>query len=148
MSSRIYTIDPVQTIQPIPTFYKGITYRSRVEARWQIFFNRLNLHAVWEKEGYPLPSGWYLPDYWITTLEHFAEVKGKEFSDVEIERCRELAIATGFPVLLLPDVPAVQWYERCVPDGEDVIWDLYRFSGDVEAAVNAARSERFDRRSE
>lgn len=136
-------IDAVQTITPIPTIYGMITYRSRTEARWAKFFEVLGIEAHYEAEGYALPSGWYLPDWWLPQLGHFAEVKGKEFSDEEIGKCEELAHATGFPVLLLPGPPAVQAYER-VRWEDEAVWDLYRFGGDVEAAVAAAVNERFE----
>lgn len=139
-------IDVVQRIAPIPTVYGHVEYRSRTEARWSRFFEVLGLEAHYEAEGYPLPSGWYLPDWWLPSIEHFAEIKGPEFTESEIEKCVELAIATGFPVLLLPGPPADKCYERCSPEGDDVAWDLYRFHGNVEAAVAAAVNERFGKK--
>lgn len=49
----------------IPTIYNGIQYRSRLEARWAFFFNYLNIEYYYEYEGFQLPSGWYVPDFFL-----------------------------------------------------------------------------------
>lgn len=51
------------TIAPIPTRYAGCRFRSRLEARWAVFFDTLNLRWEYEPEGFRLPSGPYLPDF-------------------------------------------------------------------------------------
>lgn len=63
------------TIKPIETRYKGYRFRSRLEARWAIFFDALGLRWEYEKEGFFLPSGKrYLPDFYISGLGFF-EIK-------------------------------------------------------------------------
>lgn len=52
-------------IQPIQTQYKGYLFRSRLEARWAVFFDALGVRWEYEKEGYELPGGRYLPDFWL-----------------------------------------------------------------------------------
>ena len=64
-------------IKAIDTFYRGILYRSRLEARWAVFFHKLNLKFEYEAEGYQLPSGWYLPDFFIHDWDCFIEIKPK-----------------------------------------------------------------------
>lgn len=60
----------------IPTFYAGTTFRSRTEARWAVFFDRLNARWYYEYEGFETPDGSrYLPDFWLPTLNMFVEVK-------------------------------------------------------------------------
>lgn len=54
-------------IKPIETSYKGYRFRSRLEARWAVFFDGLRV-VTWEyeKEGYVLEDGtYYLPDFWF-----------------------------------------------------------------------------------
>lgn len=54
------------TIKAIETRYKGYRFRSRLEARWAVFFETLGLTWEYEKEGYDLgPLGYYLPDFWL-----------------------------------------------------------------------------------
>lgn len=53
-------------IKPIETKYKGYRFRSRLEARWAIFFDSLGISWEYEKEGYDLGDlGKYLPDFWM-----------------------------------------------------------------------------------
>lgn len=51
-------------IKPIETRYKGYRFRSRLEARWAVFFDALGLHWEYEPESFELPNGQrYLPDF-------------------------------------------------------------------------------------
>lgn len=46
------------------TIYDGYRFRSRLEARWAVFFNALGVKYEYEPEGFVLPSGKsYLPDF-------------------------------------------------------------------------------------
>lgn len=53
-------------ITPIPTRYAGCFFRSRLEARWAVFFDSLNIAWEYEPEAFSLPSGNYLPDFRLT----------------------------------------------------------------------------------
>ena len=60
----------------IETRYRGYRFRSRLEARWAVFFDSLGLDWEYEPEGYDLgDAGWYLPDFWIDSLDLWVEVK-------------------------------------------------------------------------
>ena len=51
-------------IQAIETEYNGYRFRSRLEARWAVFFDALGVRYEYEPEGFRLPGGdWYLPDF-------------------------------------------------------------------------------------
>ena len=50
------------TIAAIPTQYRGRMYRSRLEARWAAFFDRLG----WTHEYEPFDMGKWSPDFAIT----------------------------------------------------------------------------------
>lgn len=53
-------------IKPIETHYKGYRFRSKLEAKWGVFFDALGINWEYEPEGYVLPSGkYYLPDFLI-----------------------------------------------------------------------------------
>src|SRR5512137_1785686 len=74
-------------LKPIETTYKGYRFRSRLEARWAVFFDLLGLQWEYEPEGFKLPSGAaYLPDFRVYTpqgQECWYEVKPgkvKEYS--------------------------------------------------------------------
>lgn len=91
----------MERIQAIETVYKGYSFRSRLEARWAVFFDVLGFSWEYEKEGYYV--GWvyheencqamkhpyrekdcdctakrtmYLPDFWLKDTETWVEVKG------------------------------------------------------------------------
>jgi hypothetical protein len=92
-------------IQPIETTYKGYKFRSRVEARWAVVFDTLDIPWEYEKEGYSLPSGAYLPDFWLPTVTIdgqegvWFEVKGKYPTHHEYQLASELRMATNKPVV-------------------------------------------------
>lgn len=51
-------------MKAIQTSYKGYRFRSRLEARWAVFFDALGLRWEYETEGFDLgTAGWYLPDF-------------------------------------------------------------------------------------
>lgn len=67
------------TIQAIETEYAGCRFRSRLEARWAVFFDALGIKWLYEPQGFELPSGeWYLPDFHLTEMGLWVEVKGSE----------------------------------------------------------------------
>ena len=58
-------------LTPIETVYKGYKFRSRLEARWAVFFEEMGFDWSYEVEGFNLPSGArYLPDFFIKNHEH------------------------------------------------------------------------------
>lgn len=64
-------------MKAIPTFYKGISFRSRLEARWAVFFDLLNLNYWYEPEQYDFGEyGQYIPDFYLPDLGVFVEIKG------------------------------------------------------------------------
>lgn len=51
-------------IKPIETDYNGYRFRSRLEARWAVFFDALHVPYEYEPEGFDLGNGlYYLPDF-------------------------------------------------------------------------------------
>ncbi len=56
------------TIKPIETTYRGYRFRSRLEARWAVFFDAVALKWEYEPEGFVLPDKtWYLPDFRVVS---------------------------------------------------------------------------------
>lgn len=77
---------PARDISPIETRYADCLFRSRLEARWAVFFDTLGIEWQYEAQGYVCQprchlSGTapfrYLPDFWLPQWELFAEVKGQ-----------------------------------------------------------------------
>ena len=57
-------------IKAIQTKYKGRNFRSRLEARWAVFFQEMGYDWDYEVEGFVLENGeWYLPDFVVRTKD-------------------------------------------------------------------------------
>lgn len=119
-------------IKAIDTFYAGRLFRSRLEARWAVFLDALGRDWDYEREGYALPGGWYLPDFWLP-IEHpqhanagyFLEIKGQPPTDEEVKRCEELTDATKHQCILIYGTPVdgefVTMKTRLSPSGKTVL---------------------------
>jgi hypothetical protein len=182
-------------IKAIETQYKGYRFRSRLEARWAVFFDALGLKWEYEPEGFQFDDGTrYLPDFRIRGVdtnpdpfEFWFEVKsdlalvGKQ----EMGKMRRFA-GGGRVLILLCGVPELKSYPGVSPihsenidfEGGDFEWSYWLWSfrrrpwrdaqtggdedqgymsdgryhrggrgapmDDLKAAVNAARSARFE----
>lgn len=93
-------------IAAIPTTYAGVTFRSRTEARWAVFFDHLDIPWDYEPEGYELATAWYVPDFWLPKQGIFFEVK-PGVSPEGFDKCCELIIATGKPVCMSLGAPSI-----------------------------------------
>ena len=94
----------IQQVQAIQTRYRGHFFRSRLEARWAVFFDALGWNWEYEPQGFNLPeNGCYLPDFYVEPLSRhewstgpfWAEIKGKDPSRSELRKLRELSRVTG-----------------------------------------------------
>jgi hypothetical protein len=63
-------------MKAIETRYNGYRFRSRLKARWAVFFDTLSVQYEYEKEGYDLGQyGYYLPDFWLPAFSSWLEIK-------------------------------------------------------------------------
>lgn len=99
------------TIKAIETRYAGCRFRSRLEARWAVFFDTLGIEWQYEPEGFELPSGWYLPDFLLSLKQGrvWFEVKpgsrgDNPFSPLDDARLSELA-SESHPLYVSGDLP-------------------------------------------
>jgi hypothetical protein len=89
----------VPQVRALETNLWGYRFRSRLEARWAVFFDYLGEDWQYETEGFMLPSGPYLPDFFLPQMGLWFEVKGAAADAEEIQRCEELRYS-DYPVLL------------------------------------------------
>jgi hypothetical protein len=104
-------IDPSRLgLQPIETRYNGYRFRSRLEARWAVFMDVIGVPYEYEPEAYHLPSGNYLPDFYLPSIQTFAEVKPDPVPGVErvLNLLTELCVATGKNVTLFKGPPQIR----------------------------------------
>lgn len=86
--------------RPIETFYNGYKFRSRLEARWSIFFDSLNIKYEYEPEGFVLSDGTrYLPDFYLPQSDSFFEVKGI-MTDIDKHKVEQFIRDIGKPVTI------------------------------------------------
>lgn len=104
-------------MKAIETTYNGYRFRSRLEARWAIFFDCLKIRWDYETEGFILDNGqYYLPDFWLPGFDCYAEVKPKEFTPTEYKK----ALLLDHPCLLLdtsvPEIYHGYHVTKLIPD--------------------------------
>ncbi len=103
-------------MKAIQTKYNGYHFRSRLEARWAVYFDSLGVEWEYEKEGYHFEDGTnYLCDFWFPGLGMWGEVKGKELNDEEIKKAENLVKYSHKPILLLIGVPERKPYYAIEP---------------------------------
>ena len=103
-------------MKALNTYYNGYLFRSRLEARWAVFFDSCGVSWEYESQGYELKNGlWYLPDFllhdvWFNHAGYgkygkhdlYVEVKGFMSKD-DANKIR--AFAEEKPILLVEDIP-------------------------------------------
>lgn len=72
------------SLKAIETRYKGYRFRSRLEARWAVFFDALGLRWEYEPQGFDLGGVRYLPDFRVTSPQGMVtwyEIKPEQGGD-------------------------------------------------------------------
>ena len=97
-------------IKAIETRYAGCHFRSRLEARWAVFFDHLGIEWQYEPQGFAweagthvdqwgneekMEGGMYLPDFWLPSIQTWYEVKGEEPTDKENRIHWEFVVVSG-----------------------------------------------------
>lgn len=119
----------MEALKAIDTKYRNHLFRSRLEARWAIFFDAMGIDWRYEHEGYDLDGLYYLPDFWLPTFDGgiFVEVKPIEFNENELLKARQLVLKSGYPLWMAIGLPDFKVYEYIAleygNDKETVIWD-------------------------
>lgn len=114
-----------QKIKPIETVYKGYRFRSRLEARWAVFFDACGVDWEYEPEGYDLGGGlYYLPDFLLHGLvgrvegDLYVEVKGVMTKE-DAEKIRRFAGEKLVGEYCAPERPVLVVGK--IPDGSNMI---------------------------
>lgn len=80
-----------QLIKAIETRYNGYRFRSRLEARWAVFFDTAGIPYEYEREGYDLGGVRYLPDFWLPVHQLYVEIKPWDIGDFDTA-CQKIAL--------------------------------------------------------
>jgi hypothetical protein len=110
-------------IKAIETVYKGYRFRSRLEARWAVFFDALGIEWVYEPEGFELPDGSrYLPDFFVYIDKsrglregsgYWIEIKGQEPRADEIKKLSQLCQLTDHTGYIFSGLPSEKTWICC-----------------------------------
>ncbi len=136
------------TVQAIPTRYAGCHFRSRLEARWAVFFDTVGIPWEYEPQGQVCSKRLYLgdgvgtfpylPDFWLPEHRLWAEVKG-DLSDADLWRLLNAAASLssndgggchdsgGHDLVVLGPIPR--------PDTPLAPTCLHMHKGDLEASA-------------
>lgn len=99
-------------MKAIETKYKGYRFRSRLEARWAVFFDALGLQWEYEPAGFKTSKGAYLPDFFLPIVgggvwveikhEHLTKEERNDarvkLSDVSFQTGKKAIIFMGDPL--------------------------------------------------
>lgn len=101
------------SIQAIETEYRGVRFRSRLEARWAVYFDVTKIPWEYEVQGYSVNGRSYLPDFvlgenrseqWPEAFKVWVEVKGDP-EELDPAFLSEFSEETQRPVLVLGSIP-------------------------------------------
>lgn len=154
-------------MKPIETIYNGYRFRSRLEARWAVFFDALGVDYEYEPEGFQLDNGmYYLPDFrvkcWGTRgrickepFDLWIEVKGEmtKADEIKITKFAKKRLLDGMgyefvnPILVVNCIPSkpLDFNESWETMGNTNICPFnYQFvDGDYFGAMPAAHNGKF-----
>lgn len=130
-----------QNIKAIETRYKGYRFRSRLEARWAVFFDAMGIPYQYEPEGYVLKDGThYLTDFFLPNVRGGLWVEIKPDGKVEPEAGRRMellvestrfdgTVISGEPMNNINDDGRFNWWFYCMHDDSGSVWSdgPYRF---------------------
>lgn len=138
------------SLKVIETRYKGYRFRSRLEARWAVFFDALGVRYEYELEGFDLgKAGWYLPDFYLPDADKWIEIK-PAWPDTEDLNKVAAFIGTGYfaDCRRCDGVAMVgrDWATSLVCSCGDRWKDPSPDGERVASAIVAAKSERFEYR--
>ena len=114
-------------IKAIQTKYKGYKFRSRLESRWAVFFDALDIKWQYEPDGYELDGGVrYLPDFFLPLAPnkwcaldkypgagYWIEVKGGKPTAAEVDKMKELCLVSRHHGYMVYGVPGEFAPIRC-----------------------------------
>lgn len=94
-------------VKAIETVYNGYRFRSRLEARWAVFFDAAGIEYEYEPEGFELEDGTkYLPDFYLPEYDWYVEIKPPRKGSVEdIIRASKFVGEKIKVLLLLGNIP-------------------------------------------
>lgn len=104
----------MSTLRAIETVWRGYRFRSRLEARWAVFFDALGVSWEYEPEGFETSAGWYLPDFRLTgqsVPDLYVEVRPKNEFEPKVSALNGGFAGTGLHCQFVYGDP-FSWFEH------------------------------------
>lgn len=135
-------------IKAIETEYKGYRFRSRLEARWAVFFDEIGAKWEYEPEGFQLEDGTkYLPDfllhdvrgrgaYMMDKFDIYIEIKGV-LTQEDLHKVQMFQK----PIIIFGQIPDATWREYESAGRHYAYWDFDFGKDDNDRFYNLEFSE-------
>ena len=89
-----------ERMKVIETVYRDYRFRSRLEARWAVFFDSVGIPYEYEPEGFEMSDGTkYLPDFYLPDSDDYFEVKGY-MTEYDMHKIRKFMDESHKPVTI------------------------------------------------
>lgn len=155
-------------MKPIPTEFEGVQFRSRLEARWAVFFSAMEIPYVYEPRPFNIQNlGIYCPDFLLLNGQYLAEVKPEWPTSLEILKARgAIPLANVIGTIILIGQPEYKGYwmltqQDGIADEQPVMFELGKivqaqdwqiaygtkkdtFDTNYARAINLAMHSKFD----
>lgn len=127
-----------QQVKAKPTKYNGVLFRSRLEARWALFFDLAGIRWKYEVQTFNLGNVHYLPDFYLPALNSWIEIKPKVSKPPKEwkSKCRQVSRLHGKHVFLFAGLPeenkhSIFCYSSTVNDSvtSNCKWVLHESNG-------------------
>ena len=120
-------------MQAIETVYDGHRFRSRLEARWAVFFNTYGINYEYEFEGFESNGTRYLPDFYLPDINRWFEVKGTKISKPDFEKILNFCFEKSsedeqFKYSILMGSPKLMFVQGKIPEQIPLGIKTFRFS--------------------
>ena len=96
-----------EMMKALETHYNGYKFRSRLEARWAVFFDQCGIEYDYEVQGFITSKGPYLPDFYLPNLHGglWIEIKPIHEDGEAEDKLSDVAAITEKAGLLLSGDP-------------------------------------------
>ena len=98
-------------MKPIETEYNGFLFRSRLEARWAVFFDTLNVKYGYETEGFEVNGVRYLPDFYLPDYNCWIEIKPRIINEQESYKYTNFAKEINDKFIVIMGTPKENSYQ-------------------------------------
>lgn len=146
-------------MKAIQTEYKGYLFRSRLEARWAVYFDSLGINWEYEFEGFEGNGVRYLPDFYLPDNDIYIEIKPNGHDDKDLYKWKEfgkedriLILLEGMPncyscrIFGVKGVTRITPFANLVKSSYGFMWHDYNDFSNVEpfkSAIINAKQARF-----